>query len=320
VIRRSSTIGRKFSTFRVLTAALTLTLVSSTLLPPQAAAVPIDDAVTIDDVKWSEEFQPEHADILRLYRAFFNREADAAEAKYWINEYESGANMDEIAWVFASGPEFQNRYGATTDVEFLTIAYNNILGRAYDQAGFDYWLDQIQTGALTRESVVRWIAASPEFRARRPQAPAEHYANTLLTQADLPNYDLSTQTTFEPRALEGCAGWIGMPNGAVETTWNHSDGSGQFVFSGAIPLRTEAEAIDYFNNYLAPHFLYCAGEASLPSTNLGEAAFAAEKIGLDGGLQRWDFVRQDNVVLYLITDGVDTARARTLLTTMHNRL
>jgi hypothetical protein len=44
--------------------------------------------------------------------------------------------------------------------------YNAFLRRGGDLAGVQYWIDQINTGALTRENVRQAFVGSPEFNAR----------------------------------------------------------------------------------------------------------------------------------------------------------
>ncbi len=114
--------------------------------------------------------QAEHEDVLRLYAAFFNRQPDAAGARYWIVDiYEGlGANLDMIAAEFALSQEFQNTYGSVNNEEYLRILYQNVLLRPPDTTGFNYWLSLLQNGQLNRGSVVRWVAAGEEFQTQSP--------------------------------------------------------------------------------------------------------------------------------------------------------
>ncbi len=113
------------------------------------------------------DFTAADADILRLYWAFFLREAEPDGAKYWIAQSRSGLSLDDIAWAFAESAEFGLRYGRVADHEFLDIVYRNVLGRRYDSAGFAYWMAEIQRG-LPRSGAVRWIAANSEFELAHP--------------------------------------------------------------------------------------------------------------------------------------------------------
>jgi hypothetical protein len=112
--------------------------------------------------------QQTHGAVLRLYRAFFDRDPDVAGAKYWIDINEQSQTLDQIADYFTLSNEFGRNYDDTTNEQYLQAVYANILSRDYDQAGFDYWLELLDSAALTRGGVVRWIATNPEFIARYP--------------------------------------------------------------------------------------------------------------------------------------------------------
>lgn len=126
-------------------------------------------AKTLEQIQQATDYnQAEHEDVLRLYAAFFNRQPDAAGARYWIVEiYEGlGANLDAIAAEFARSQEFQNVYGSVSNEEYLSILYQNVLLRQPEAGGFNYWLALLQNGQLNRGSVVRWVAAGEEFESR----------------------------------------------------------------------------------------------------------------------------------------------------------
>ncbi|MEZ5380138.1 MAG: DUF4214 domain-containing protein [Acidimicrobiales bacterium] len=145
---------------------LVCTLLSLSAVP-SASAQGLAEPTTLDELTRQTSFTPEHAQLLRLYWAFFNREPDLPGAIYWIDLRDAGLSPIAIADYFSSSEEFRNTYGDRTDQEFLTIAYKNILGRVSDQAGFDYWLAELRSG-LRRGEAVLYIAESIEFRGQHP--------------------------------------------------------------------------------------------------------------------------------------------------------
>ncbi len=116
----------------------------------------------------SEELLVGHADVLRLYWAFFNRDPDSDGANYWIAQFDEGATLDDIAFSFAGSEEFTNTYGDTVDRQFVKIVYRNVLGRSPDTEGFNYWVGLLAEPAVSRVDVVRWISASSEFIGAHP--------------------------------------------------------------------------------------------------------------------------------------------------------
>jgi hypothetical protein len=125
-------------------------------------------AATLNDLVAADDYRSEYGDVLRLYWAFFNREADIAGAKYWIGLYQSGVSIDRIAQAFASSGEFRRRYSGLSNELYLQRIYFNVLGRISDGAGLRYWSGLLSSGRLDRGSVVRWIATSPEFKRAHP--------------------------------------------------------------------------------------------------------------------------------------------------------
>ncbi len=140
-------------------------------LGPQAfepnRLVSLFDADNVAAMTTAYDFEVGDADTLRLYWAFFDREADVVGAKYWIGLGRAGMTLDAMAFNFAQSVEFQRTYGSVSDHEFLDIVYRNVLGRRYDSTGFEYWLAVIHAG-LARSGTVRWIAANAEFVKAHP--------------------------------------------------------------------------------------------------------------------------------------------------------
>jgi hypothetical protein len=94
-------------------------------------------------------------DLVGLYVAFFNRAPDALGLDYWASRLSDGMSLAQIAKSFFAQPETAAAFpsGMSTQ-DFVTKVYNNVLGRAPDQAGFDYWVSDLQQGTLTRNTFI----------------------------------------------------------------------------------------------------------------------------------------------------------------------
>ena len=105
--------------------------------------------------------------MFRLYNASFNRLPDSDGLEYWINQFSSGANsIRVVASSFLGSAEFAERYGSNvTDVKYVTTLYQNVLGRAPDTSGLNYWLGQLSSGAETRYEALLGFAESAENKA-----------------------------------------------------------------------------------------------------------------------------------------------------------
>lgn len=100
----------------------------------------------------------------RLYQAAFNRAPDAGGLGFWIYQADRGISMVDIAAAFISSGEFTNLYGANpTNAAFVTALYNNVLHRAPDPGGYNFWLNQLNSG-IARPDVLLAFSNSQENR------------------------------------------------------------------------------------------------------------------------------------------------------------
>ena len=99
-------------------------------------------------------------EVYRLYQAAFNRAPDTGGLGYWIDRMDNGTSLWDVAGAFASSPEYTGA-GPKSDAAFVTSLYNNVLHRAPDQGGFDYWMYDI-THNSSRADLLAYFSESPE--------------------------------------------------------------------------------------------------------------------------------------------------------------
>lgn len=104
----------------------------------------------------------------RVYQAAFNRKPDLTGLGYWINDLDHGSNLTNVAGGFFVSPEFVALYGSSTPTDnvLITRLYQNVLHREPDQPGFDYWSNQLKSGAITQAGVLASFSESPENQAQ----------------------------------------------------------------------------------------------------------------------------------------------------------
>ena len=122
---------------------------------------------TLDDVTRGPGFGEQHADVLRLYRAFFAREADVDGALFWLGSLDEGQPVASIAEGFATSAEFATTYGDLDDGAFIDTVYRNVLSRRPDADGRAFWIGQLEDGR-SRGDVVALIANAVEFESAFP--------------------------------------------------------------------------------------------------------------------------------------------------------
>jgi len=99
----------------------------------------------------------------RIYQAAFDRVPDKAGLGYWIYQMEQGMGVREVAARFIDSPEFRSLYGTNPSTGSLVDAiYSNVLHRAPDQGGHDFYVNQIATGQKSLAQVLADFSESPE--------------------------------------------------------------------------------------------------------------------------------------------------------------
>ena len=94
-----------------------------------------------------------------------DRDPDAGGFGHWTGELADGAAYLDAVNGFINSPEFLATYGATSNAEFVTLLYQNVLDREPDDGGLAHWTGQLDSAAMTRAEVVRGFAQSTEFIA-----------------------------------------------------------------------------------------------------------------------------------------------------------
>jgi len=110
-------------------------------------------AEVVEQYLLSPEFGEKIAPVVRLYFAYFLRLPDYDGLMYWVNHYGQGTSLDEISDAFASSTEFQQTYGSLNNAEFVTLVYQNVLGRDPEPDGFAFWTSELDLGYRTRGQV-----------------------------------------------------------------------------------------------------------------------------------------------------------------------
>ena len=124
----------------------------------------------------SPEFHDNGLAIIKYYIAVLGRDPDYGGWTYWFGKSQGTVPLNTILAAFIASPEFSNTYGNLTNAAFVTLVYRNVLGRAPDTGGYNYWVNQLNTGALDRPGVMALFVNSPEFDTDiKPRA----YANLL---------------------------------------------------------------------------------------------------------------------------------------------
>ncbi|MCJ7601202.1 MAG: DUF4214 domain-containing protein, partial [Desulfobulbaceae bacterium] len=205
-----------------------------------------NSAQSATEVTWhflnSAEFGDVVTPIARLYYAAFDRIPDQDGLDYWVAQAQGGLSQNDIAHNFLVSNEFESLYGSDlSDSDFVEQLYLNVLGRASDEGGKQYWVSQIESGTA-RADVLRGFSNSAELCAAKdgdvnttvtyygilsiPPTPAQlATASTMTNKIQLIN-QLYTDASYSGEAVPGSQGTLidGYISGA--TVFVDYDGDG----------------------------------------------------------------------------------------------
>ncbi|MEM9395120.1 MAG: DUF4214 domain-containing protein [Pseudomonadota bacterium] len=151
-------------------------------------------------------------DVFRLYHATLDRDPDTAGVDYWTGALANGMSKHEAVSGFVSSAEFQSNYGATDNAQFVSLLYNNVLGREPGADGLSYWVGELDAG-MSRNEVVLGLADSAEF--------------ITLTTAELKTFMRSDALLSFSDELDGGAG-SNVLIGGIGADYFKFDGNSSF--------------------------------------------------------------------------------------------
>ncbi|MFZ6743609.1 DUF4214 domain-containing protein [Undibacterium sp. JH2W] len=136
-------------------------------LPPNIDHLTNIERLRFPDISIAFDIKGAAGEAYRLYQAAFNREPDLIGIGYWIGALDRGETLTSVANNFIISPEFKTLYGSNpSNTTFLTNLYQNILHRAPDQVGYNYWLDELNRGIQTKATLLVSFSESPENQAQ----------------------------------------------------------------------------------------------------------------------------------------------------------
>ncbi|MFD1253003.1 hypothetical protein DEVEQU_02445 [Devosia equisanguinis] len=123
------------------------------------------------------DFDGPAGQLVRLYKAALDRDADFEGLGYWIRHQDNKlSSLADVADSFMASPEFLARFrteATVSDADFIALLYKHTLGRVEDKEGFDYWVGKLEAGETNRKDLLVFFSESDENKA-----------NALETYAD----------------------------------------------------------------------------------------------------------------------------------------
>jgi hypothetical protein len=115
---------------------------------------PEDDALALDLGRLTGARtlgEEQVTDLVEMYVAYFDRAPDAIGLHFWGTALAAGSGMEEIATLFFRQPETQAAFPDPEDSAALVdTAYRNVLERDADAEGRAWWIEALDSGAVSK--------------------------------------------------------------------------------------------------------------------------------------------------------------------------
>ena len=105
--------------------------------------------------------------ISRFYIDTLGREPDSSGYQFWVSTAKNGRPLADIGSFFYGSDEYFQGYGNGNNADWIRDLYVKLMLRSADAGGLNYWVSQLNSGAMNRTQVAMWFYQSPEKRGLR---------------------------------------------------------------------------------------------------------------------------------------------------------
>ncbi len=137
------------------------------------------ERLAFDDATVALDLDGNAGMVYRLYQAAFGRPPDDVGLGFWIQARDAGQSLDAIAGQFLTSAEAVKLYGAqASNADLIEAVYRNVLHRAPDQAGYDYWIAALDHGNVPVAQLLTSFSESTENQQAVAQIVGNGFAFT----------------------------------------------------------------------------------------------------------------------------------------------
>ncbi|MEO1459487.1 MAG: DUF4214 domain-containing protein, partial [Pseudomonadota bacterium] len=101
----------------------------------------------------------------RLYKATFGWDPDQNGLNFWIDAFDGAGGKDGLTEFFLLSDEFEARFGdpeVLPSEDLVGQLYENVLGRAGEADGIDFWVGLLDEGSVDRVDMLAFFVDSAE--------------------------------------------------------------------------------------------------------------------------------------------------------------
>ncbi|HEY1042493.1 MAG TPA: DUF4214 domain-containing protein [Telluria sp.] len=121
------------------------------------------ERIQFGDMAVAVDIDGNGGEAYRIYQAAFDRAPDTSGVGFWMAKLDHGTTLESVAAGFMASSEFVARYGADpSNSQFVETLYQNVLDRAGEAAGVNFWVTALDRDLATRAEVLAQFSESAE--------------------------------------------------------------------------------------------------------------------------------------------------------------
>lgn len=139
------------------------------------------ERIKFNDVAMAVDIEGNGGAAYRIYQAAFDRAPDMSGVGFWISQLDHGMSLESVAAGFMTSNEFVTMYGANpSNRQFVDKLYQNVLDRAGEAAGVDFWVGALERSDASRADVLAHFSESAENEANVAEVIGNGFAYVPL--------------------------------------------------------------------------------------------------------------------------------------------
>jgi hypothetical protein len=164
--------------------------------------------------------------VQKLYIAYFGRPADPTGLNYWASQVNAaGGNMVVAIAGFAASTESTNLFGGLPSAQKISAIYLNLFNRLPESTGLSYWMNQLDSGAITQAQaaweILNQAGAGDATSVANKLAMANVFTAQVDTAAEIAGYSGAQPAAYGRAYLAGVDATPGSVSNAT-TALNNS--------------------------------------------------------------------------------------------------
>ena len=159
--------------------------------------------------------------VSEVYIGYYNRAPDQGGMSFWLNSMANGATLTQVANAFANSSEltavypFLSNPNLANASNFVTQVYSNLLNRAPDNPGLQFWSQELQSGAVTPGGFI--LAIEQSVNQQTGTADAMTLGDKLTVAVDYVTRISAAGVPFSETSAHGCLAPVTSDSSTIAT-------------------------------------------------------------------------------------------------------